>query len=151
MRKFIPLLFILVWSCKTHEKKSLNRNQILVETSMKYKGVPYLYGGKTTKGMDCSGLVYKTFSDLGKNIARPSYEQAKEFQKIKERDIRPGDLIYFKIGKTYRINHTGIVTKVVSKDVILFIHSSSSAGVREDNIYSTYWKPKFYMATRPKL
>src|SRR5690606_3533185 len=134
MRKVFLLLIIIVWSCKV-SPRTTSHSTLLVDTSKRYIGVPYKYGGTTTKGMDCSGLVYLSFADLGKKIARPSYDQAKEFTEIKKNKMQPGDLVYFKIGRTSRINHTGIITKVVSNEIVLFIHSSSSAGVREDNLY----------------
>lgn len=151
MRKifFILLLPFLLNSCR--KAPAVNRNELLTDISLRYKGTPYQYGGNTVQGMDCSGLVFRTFAELGRPFPRSSYEQAVIFPAVKKTDIRPGDLVYFKIGKTARINHTGIVTKVVSKEVILFVHSSSSAGVREDNLYSNYWKPKFVRATRPKI
>ncbi len=151
MRKilFVLLLPLLFNACR--KAPVVNRNAVLTDISLRYKGTPYRYGGNTAQGMDCSGLVFRTFSELGRPFPRSSYEQAEIFPAVKKTEIQPGDLVYFKIGKTSRINHTGIVTKIVSKDIILFLHSSSSAGVREDNLYSNYWKPKFVKATRPKI
>ncbi len=151
MRKILfPLvLLLLLNSCR--KTPSVNRNTVLTDISMRYKGTPYKYGGNTAQGMDCSGLVFRTFAELGYPFPRSSYEQAEVFPAVKKSDLLPGDLVYFKIGKTSRINHTGIVTKIVNKEIILFLHSSSSAGVREDNLYSNYWKPKFVRATRPKI
>lgn len=151
MRKilFILLLPLLFNSCR--KTPAVNRNAILTDISLRYKGTPYKYGGNTSDGMDCSGLVFRTFAELGRPFPRSSYEQADMFPGVSRADLRPGDLVYFKIGKTSRINHTGIITKIVSKDIVLFVHSSSSAGVREDNLYSNYWKPKFVRATRPKI
>lgn len=151
MRKvfFIILISLVFHSCR--KAPAVNRNTVLTEISLRYKGTPYKYGGNTTAGMDCSGLVFRTFSELGHPFPRSSYEQAEIFPAVRKTEIQPGDLVYFKIGKTSRINHTGIVTRIVSKEVILFVHSSSSAGVREDNLYSNYWKPKFVKATRPKI
>ncbi|MCD8539579.1 MAG: C40 family peptidase [Leadbetterella sp.] len=151
MRKvlFIFLLPLLFNACR--KAPVVNRNEVLTDISLRYKGTPYRYGGNTRQGMDCSGLVFRTFAELGRAFPRSSYEQAEVFPAVSRASLQPGDLVYFKIGKTSRINHTGIVTKIVSKDIILFVHSSSSAGVREDNLYSNYWKPKFVRATRPKI
>lgn len=151
MRKVVVvfLLCSLIISCK--KPPSSSRNSLIVENALRYKGVPYKYGGITPAGMDCSGLLFRAFADVGKSFMRSSYEQAEVYPSISKSDIDVGDLVYFKIGKTSRINHTGIVTKVVNRDVIMFLHSSSSAGVREDNLYSNYWKPKFVKATRPKI
>ena len=101
--------------------------------------------------MDCSGLMFKTFDDLNIPFMRSSYEQSVVYPKVSKKSLRPGDLVYFKVGKTNKINHTGIVTKIINKNTITFLHSSTSKGVIEDNLYSNYWKPKFVKATRPKL
>ena len=146
---FVFLLACLLNACR--KAPAVNRNELLTAISMRYKGTPYKYGGNTEQGMDCSGLIFRTFTELDRPFPRSSYEQAEVFPEIKKAEVQPGDLVYFKIGKTSRINHTGIVTKIVNKDIILFLHSSSSAGVREDNLYSNYWKPKFVKATRPRL
>lgn len=151
MRNYIFILLCVLGLNACRTSAPVKGNSLLPEISLRYKGTPYKYGGNTAQGMDCSGLVFRTFSELGHAVPRSSYEQAEIFPSIGKKDILPGDLVYFKIGKTGRINHTGIVTKIVSKDIILFVHSSSSAGVREDNLYSNYWKPKFVRATRPKI
>lgn len=145
----IFLLCLLIFSCKKPPVSA--KNKLLADKALQYKGVPYKFGGTNTIGMDCSGLVFKSFAELGKAFPRSSYEQAEVFSSVSKKDLSVGDLVYFKIGKTSRINHTGIVTKLVNSEIILFLHSSSSAGVREDNLYSNYWKPKFVKATRPKF
>jgi probable lipoprotein NlpC len=143
------VVLLLISSCK---KESIPRSESLLPgIALRYKGTPYKYGGNTREGMDCSGLVYRAFAELDRPFPRSSYEQADVFQTVSKPHLREGDLLYFKIGKTARINHTGIVTKIVNKETVMFIHSSSSAGVREDNLYSKYWEPKFVKATRPKL
>lgn len=150
MRFAAVFLVFIAFSC--HKPTQTTKSSgLLLKTALKYKGTPYKYGGEDRKGMDCSGLVFRSFADLGVQIPRISYQQAEHFFEIKESNIQVGDLVYFKIGKTNKINHTGIVSKLVNKEIVLFLHSSSSAGVREDNLYSNYWKPKFVKAARPKF
>jgi probable lipoprotein NlpC len=123
-------------------------NYLLVEKCENYLGTPYKYGGEDKKGMDCSGLIYAVFNDLGQQIPRVSYQQAEYFRTVS--DIKIGDLVYFKVNSN-RINHTGVVSAIKGRQEILFIHASVSKGVREDNLYSDYWHPKFIKATRPRL
>mgnify|MGYP000858730789 CR=1 FL=1 len=153
MRHYVLALFffILITSCKKDSIPRSEKNALLPGIALRYKGTPYKYGGNTRSGMDCSGLVYRTFAELNKPFPRSSYEQAEIFPSVSRGQLEEGDLLYFKIGRTSRINHTGIVTKIVNRETVMFIHSSSSAGVREDNLYSKYWEPKFVKATRPKL
>ena len=153
MRTFGIFLILLVAfsSCRKNSvpKKSAN-GKIIVKTAEKYMGTPYKFGGITTDGMDCSGLVYKVFEDLEKKIPRVSYKQAEYFKEIKLDQATLGDLLYFKVGSK-RINHTGIISEIKSPGEILFIHASTTKGVREDNLFSKYWYPKFVKVTRPQL
>lgn len=78
--------------------------------------------------MDCSGLVYSTFKKFDFKLPRSSYEMANEGKEISKSKAEKGDLIFFKTGRSSKINHVGIITEV-KKDEILFIHSSTSKGV----------------------
>ena len=59
-------------------------------------------------------------------------------------DLEPGDLVFFATGKSKNeITHVGLVTDVKAKDNIKFIHSSSSLGVVETNLYAEYYLKRF--------
>ncbi|MCP9769982.1 NlpC/P60 family protein [Lacihabitans sp. LS3-19] len=145
------ILAFLFFSCKKNSiPKTSNVNKVLVEKCYVYVGTPYQFGGASKSGMDCSGLIFTAFKEVGKDIPRVSYKQAEYFEEIKKDDINVGDLIYFKV-KSSRINHTGIISRIENKDEIYFLHASTSLGVREDNLLSKYWMPKFVKATRPSI
>jgi probable lipoprotein NlpC len=121
----------------------------LISLARSYTGVPYKPGGTTEEGMDCSGLLYKVCQTAGLSIPRISYQQAEIGEEIDLDDVQKGDFVFFSTAKsTNRISHVGLVTEV-NPQSILFIHSSTSKGVREDNLYSDYWKKAFAKATRP--
>jgi cell wall-associated NlpC family hydrolase len=62
-------------------------------------GTPYVWGGNSlTKGVDCSGLVQQVYSQLGINVPRTTYEQAKSGQIINLNSLQPGDLVFYNTG-----------------------------------------------------
>ena len=70
-----------------------------------YMGVPYLWGGLSSKGMDCSGLVRMAFMAQGRTIARDAWQQALGGHEVPADSLRPGDLIFF---GNKRITHVAI-------------------------------------------
>ena len=109
-------------------------------------------GGNDRRGIDCSGLICNVYSEVGLKVPRISWQQAEFGKEIEEvKDIKPGDWIFYvpDAGKAGYVSHVGIVTEVRNKNEELFIHASSSKGVREDNLYSKYFKNRFVKAMRP--
>lgn len=125
-------------------KKSKKRKQI-VDYAKKLKGKRYRYGGRSKSGFDCSGFTLYVFNKYGIQLNASSKTQAKQGKKIKIKDAKPGDLLFFSHdGKS--IGHVGMVFKN-QKDGIYMIHASSKRGVVIDNISkSKYWKSRLKMA-----
>ena len=88
-------------------------------------GVPYLYGGTTRKGVDCSGFVKNVYSEVGINLPRTSGEQFAFAISVTNPMI--GDLVFFK--RNGRIYHVGIY---IGDDKI--IHSAINKGVRIESM-----------------
>tara|TARA_B100001057_G_scaffold227342_1_gene227713 strand:+ start:3562 stop:4296 length:735 start_codon:yes stop_codon:yes gene_type:complete len=87
--------------------KSKNSSLSLPKIAKKYLNSPYLWGGRTNLGIDCSGftqIVYRFFSI---NLPRDSHQQAKKGELIKFKNCKSGDLAFFE--EKNKINHVGIV------------------------------------------
>lgn len=107
-----------------------------------WRGVRYRYGGVTTKGVDCSGLILRAYKDLyDVDLPRTVAEQARKGTRIQKKYLRPGDLIFFKTGRYSR--HVGIY---VGENK--FIHASRSKGVIQSNLNNVYWRTKYWQAKR---
>lgn len=89
----------------TYGGRGTNGDQI-VQTAMKYLGVPYVYGGTSPSGFDCSGLVQYVFKENGINISRTTYTQVKEGTQVDKSNLQPGDCVFF--GTSGNVSHVGI-------------------------------------------
>ena len=103
-------------------------------------------------GMDCSGLLMRSFEAIDIYIPRTSKEQSKLGRKVTIHDLKEGDLVFFKTMKRKgRVTHAGLVTDARRKDEIMVIHASSSRGVVEVNLMSDYYRKAFTKARRLKF
>lgn len=73
-----------------------------------FLGVPYLWGGKSQFGIDCSGLVQQVFKVCGKTLPRDAHEQAECGEEVAFENLKAGDLAFFKNNEG-KIHHVGIV------------------------------------------
>lgn len=124
----------------------------VVQIARTYTGTPYRSGGNDKQGIDCSGLICQVYSEMGVKVPRISWQQSEFGQEVGSvAEIKPGDWLFFvpEAGKEGYVSHAGIVTDVRGRDEIIFIHASTSRGVREDNLFSTYFKGRFVKAMRP--
>jgi cell wall-associated NlpC family hydrolase len=106
-------------------------------------GAPYLNGGTTPEGFDCSGFVRYVFGEVGMTVPRSVRDLATIGERVERDDLRPGDVIFFAIDG-HTISHVGIA---VTADT--FVHAPSSRGrVREESLHLDYWRTRFAEARR---
>lgn len=70
-------------------------------------GVPYVYGGSTPRGFDCSGFTSYLYKKAGVQIPRTASAQRRHAKRISRKYARPGDLVFFH-NSSGRVYHVGI-------------------------------------------
>jgi cell wall-associated NlpC family hydrolase len=108
-----------------------------------WEGTPYLFGGNSDEGIDCSAFVrnaYKSVFDV--EVPRTTIAQAEIGEKIAKADLIPGDLVLFKTSRSTR--HVGVVVQGNK-----FMHVSTKKGVIVSSLDNVYWRKKYWKAVRP--
>ena len=148
---FIVLLFVCSQSYaqqNTSEKTTSNADKV-IDFAKTFLGVPYVYGGASPAGFDCSGFIQYIFKEFGYSLARTAGDQSLFGFDVTLSELQPGDLLYFK-GRNVNssaIGHVGMVT-AVKDGKIEFIHAAGKS-VRMDVFNnSSYYVPRFIKARR---
>ncbi|UTR16221.1 peptidoglycan-binding protein [Salipaludibacillus sp. LMS25] len=121
--------------------KSFNAMNLIADAS-NYIGVPYVWGGTTASGFDCSGFVQHVFRNNGVNLPRTVAQQWNATTSVSSPSV--GDIVYF---ETYKSgpSHNGIY---IGNNQ--FIHSGSSTGVVITSMNNSYWKDRYIGARRAR-
>jgi cell wall-associated NlpC family hydrolase len=110
---------------------SSGRGSTVIAIAMRYLGVPYVYGGASPRGFDCSGLTQYVFAQLGISLARSANGQYQTVPRIARSAARPGDLVFYLSGGS--AYHVGIY--LGGNMMIAAPHTGEV--VREQPIYSS--------------
>ena len=132
--------FLASDNCIESQKPTVTGADI-VATARSCLGVPYVWGGESMSGFDCSGLVQYVYQKNGISIARTCIPQYKEGVYVAKADLQPGDLVFFQNTYTSGISHVGIYIGGGE-----FIHASSTHGVMISKLSNSYWSAHYYGA-----
>lgn len=118
---------------------SATTNTKLYQFIYEWIGTPYRLGGGTKKGVDCSRFAYELYDKVfNTTIGYNSRNIYTQVQTVKKEDLRPGDLVFFKI-RSRNITHVGVYMGENK-----FAHASSSRGVMISNLNEAYWNRYYF-------
>lgn len=109
----------------------------ICDEAAKYLGVPYVWGGTSPLGFDCSGLVQYVFRSLGMDISRTTYTQINEGIPVSREELQPGDLVFF--ARNGDVHHVGIY---VGNGTMLHAPNTGSV-VQYQSIDTPYYASQF--------
>lgn len=117
----------------------------IMNMALTYQGVPYVWGGHSPSGFDCSGLIY--YCALQNGISIPRCADTQYFEgngyHVDYDQLQPGDLVFFSSDSSYDIEHVGIYIGGNQ-----FVHASSGAGYVTISTIADYYSRNYYSAMR---
>ena len=122
---------------------SASGEQIVAEAK-RHLGAPYVYGGASPAGFDCSGFVYYVLKTLGYSPFRTPEDQIRQGTPVEKSQLQPGDIVFFQGTAAAGISHVGIYSGGGQ-----FIHAPNSRSVVSySDLNSGYWSDHYYGARR---
>ncbi len=131
--------------------KALAVGQGIARHALRYKGIPYRYGGASPRGFDCSGLVYYVHRKHGLNVPRTAEDQWEKADEVDDDELYPGDLLFFRLPKRAWWNLFGLrknwhVGIYVGQN--RFVHAPSTGKRVRVDTFAGFWREYFKGAGR---
>ncbi|MDP5292716.1 NlpC/P60 family protein [Oceanimonas sp. CHS3-5] len=123
-------------------KRTLASVSDLQQVYQRWRGVPYRFGGESEQGIDCSAFTQTLYQEaFGMSLPRSTREQVLLGREVERNELRPGDLVFFRTGRSTR--HNGVYIGNGR-----FAHASSSVGVTISRLDNVYWRSRYWQARR---
>ena len=117
--------------------------ELVVEIAQQHIGVPYVFGGVTPEGFDCSGFTCFVLQKANVQVGRSSRDQFATCRRLEKEEVTKGDLVFFNSGSD-EVTHVGIIISEKGEPLKM-IHASTSKGVIISEIESSdYWMKKLH-------
>lgn len=117
-------------------KAATSKGQEVVNYALQFVGYPYVYGGSSPSGFDCSGFTSYVYKHFGVSLNRSAADQLDNGTPVSKSDLRPGDLLLFKKGNSSkRATHAALYIGNGQ-----FVHASTAkTGVKINKLTDSYY------------
>jgi len=113
-------------------------NASLIREVSNWMGMPFRLGGSTRSGTDCSGFIWAVYREVyNVSLPRTTEEMAYETRRIRRRNLREGDLVFFRMQRR-KLSHAGIYLGNG-----YFAHATTSRGVMVNSLDEPYYRRRF--------
>jgi hypothetical protein len=119
----------------------------IINTAADLVGTPYRYGGVSSSGFDCSGLLYYLYSGVVSPFPRTSGDQARAGSYVDQKELLPGDLVFYATGSS-RTQVTHAAVYVGNNAVIQAVSAGPQTGVVVTDMDERYWRNRYVTSRR---